>query len=535
MDTLDYHELSKHHPQRYAPGPGHLDWANQPDPFRTYEGAPRTHLPLRGEGIATRYNDLRAGSLPPPAPFDLDPVAVLFELSLGLSAWKQYGTSRWALRCNPSSGNLHPTEGYLLAPALPGLAAGVHHYVSRDHRLEHRAGISDPRWNDAFGGGIFVGVTSIFWREAWKYGLRAFRYCQHDVGHAVAAIAYAAAALGWRARRFAAIGDDALARLLGVDRDEDFAAAEREAPDCLIWIGTEDAEPDLAPLLEGAATAAWQGRANRLSRNHRDWPDIGRVHAASHKPDTPESAPGRPAPLPPSVPPALDLSAARIFRQRRSAMAFDGETAIGAEAFFAMLDATLPRPQAPPWNAWSEPAAVHLALFVHRVDGLEPGLYFLLRDAAKRNELRAALRADWLWSKVGPEHLPLYLLLPHDLREAARTISCHQDIAADSCFSLGMLARMADVEREPWRYRLRYWECGMIGQTLYLEAEAAGVRGTGIGCFFDDEMHRLLGLRDRNWQSLYHFTVGGAVDDPRLTTLPPYSGQRDVADSRNGG
>ncbi|MCK7581941.1 MAG: hypothetical protein MZV65_44195 [Chromatiales bacterium] len=75
----------------------------------------------------------------------------------------------------------------------------------------------------------------------------------------------------------------------------------------------------------------------------------------------------------------------------------------------------------------------------------------------------------------------------------------------------------------------------MIGQALYLEAEAAGVRGTGIGCFFDDEMHRLLGLRDRTWQSLYHFTVGGAVDDPRLTTLPPYSGQRDVADSRNGG
>jgi hypothetical protein len=63
----------------------------------------------------------------------------------------------------------------------------------------------------------------------------------------------------------------------------------------------------------------------------------------------------------------------------------------------------------------------------------------------------------------------------------------------------------------------------MIGQVLYLEAEAAGLRGTGIGCFFDDEMHHLLGLRGPDWQSLYHFTVGGHVDDPRLTTLPPYS------------
>jgi hypothetical protein len=25
------------------------------------------------------------------------------------------------------------------------------------------------------------------------------------------------------------------------------------------------------------------------------------------------------------------------------------------------------------------------------------------------------------------------------------------------------------------------------------------------------------------FQSLYHFTTGGHVEDPRLTTLPPYS------------
>jgi hypothetical protein len=62
----------------------------------------------------------------------------------------------------------------------------------------------------------------------------------------------------------------------------------------------------------------------------------------------------------------------------------------------------------------------------------------------------------------------------------------------------------------------------MIGQALYLEAEAAGVRATGIGCFFDEEMHRLLGLESGAWQSLYHFTVGGAVADHRITTLPPY-------------
>jgi hypothetical protein len=65
----------------------------------------------------------------------------------------------------------------------------------------------------------------------------------------------------------------------------------------------------------------------------------------------------------------------------------------------------------------------------------------------------------------------------------------------------------------------------MLGQVLYLEAEAAGVRATGVGCFFDDEMHALLGIGDLRWQSLYHFTMGGAVDDPRLSTMPPYQFQ----------
>jgi hypothetical protein len=40
IDTvLRYHQQSKHHFFRYAPGPDHLDWANQPDPFRRYTGA----------------------------------------------------------------------------------------------------------------------------------------------------------------------------------------------------------------------------------------------------------------------------------------------------------------------------------------------------------------------------------------------------------------------------------------------------------------------------------------------------------------
>jgi SagB-type dehydrogenase family enzyme len=520
MEPLDrvlaYHERSKHRLDRYAPGPGYLDWANQPNPFRTYQGATRIALPLLADGLAVPYRSVRAGPLPSSSPINLDTIGTLFELSFAISAWKAYAGSAWALRCNPSSGNLHPTEAYLVVAQMPGLDAGVYHYVSREHALERRAALPQLGLEE----GVVVGVASIYWREAWKYGMRAFRYCQHDCGHAIAALAYAASTLGWQTKLLDAAADADVAHLLGLDATG--YGAEREQPDCLIWVGTGEA-PSLDPLLAAADAVRWEGRANRLSESHVEWPDIDAVHAATLKPRT-QPQPGARRDAPRQHAPGFDLAAATLIRQRRSAVDFDAVTSISAQAFYAMLEAVQPGSDAPPWNAWCDDAVVHLALFVHRIEGLEPGLYLLLRSEAHLQPLREALPEAWLWRKTGPEHLGLYLLLPHDLQEAARIISCHQDIAADSCFSLGMLASFAGLMDAPWRYRRLFWECGLIGQVLYLEAEAAGVRATGIGCFFDDEMHRLLGLQSTEWQSLYHFTVGGPVEDRRLTTLAPYPG-----------
>ena len=166
-------------------------------------------------------------------------------------------------------------------------------------------------------------------------------------------------------------------------------------------------------------------------------------------------------------------------------------------------------------------------LFVHRITGLEPGLYLWLRARVDADALRQAFRANLNWKAVtdSSTKAPLYRLGRGDLRDFARTLSCHQDIAADGAFSLGMLARFEPVlrERGASAYRELFWESGMIGQALYLAGEAAGVRGTGMGCYFDDVLHRALGLAGHDWQSLYHFTIGGAVEDLRLRTAPPYS------------
>lgn len=87
-----------------------------------------------------------------------------------------------------------------------------------------------------------------------------------------------------------------------------------------------------------------------------------------------------------------------------------------------------------------------------------------------------------------PNDLPLFWLLQEDAQRLAAQVSCQQGIAGDSAFSLGMLAEFEGRLRQGRRrwYPRLFWEAGVVGQVLYLEAEAAGVRGTGIGCFFDD-------------------------------------------------
>ncbi len=545
MDTLEialrYHETTKHHPHRYARSLGYLDWATQPDPFRRYAGAPCVPLLLAGAATAPSYDALYESGAIAPQPVRLESMSEFFQYSLALSAWKEYQGSRWALRINPSSGNLHPTEGYLAIGVVEGLAdvPGVFHYAPQDHVLERRCEMPADVWDrliDGFPSGTFlVGLTSIHWREAWKYGERAYRYCQHDVGHALAAACLSAALQGWQVLPLTKMSDADLCALLGLNRADDFENAEREHPDLLfavspsaqLGIGTV---PLCLPsdALGSVIGSKWYGSANRLSSDHVEWELIDSVAEACVKPSTSElaaSAPTieTPVPLNPHRP---STPARTLIHQRRSAVAMDGRTSMTAEQFYLMMDRVLPRFNHPPWSALGPPTHVHLGLFVHLVEGLTPGLYFLVRAPGQLATLRESMRPEFTWQKPAgcPKTVPLYHLMSGDARATAGRVSCGQDIAAYGTFSLGMIVDFEGPLQThgAWIYRRFFWETGMIGQVLYLEAEAAGIRSTGIGCFFDDSVHDLFGFKDRKYQSLYHFTVGGPVEDSRLTTLPPY-------------
>lgn len=546
--VLEYHATTKHHPHRYARSLGYLDWETQPDPFRRFEGAPLVRLPIPTDDDTPPYDDLYKLGAVKSAPLSMPSISRLFECSLAISAWKQAGEARWALRVNPSSGNLHPTEGYLVVGAVCGIGElpALYHYAPKEHGLERRTEFASETWdrlmklfpNESF----LVGLTSILWREAWKYGERAFRYCQHDVGHALGALRLAAATLGWQLVMLAGLRDTEIGQLLGVDRDADFANAEREHPDLVAVVLTEPVDGPLPTSLDTSAIAPiargdWAGKANVLSNDHAEWPIIDRVAQATEKTaDGVASAMSRSAGreidrAPAAVLRPCDMTARQVIRQRRSALGFDGSTSISGSTFFHILSRVLPRPggSGVPWDCWPWSPHVDLLMFVHRVEGLPRGLYCLVRDTSRLERLRDATKTEFTWSKpnplsADPDSLPLYALAEVDCRRAASQLSLGQDIAGDGVFSLGMVA---DFERGlrkhgAWFYRRFFWEAGLVGQVLYLEAEAAGIRATGIGAYFDDAVHEVFGLGGREFQSMYHFTMGGPVDDVRLSTLSAY-------------
>ncbi len=116
--------------------------ATQPNPYRTYSNTKKTILPLSFENKTLEYsqafnqiaNQNKEEILS--APLCIEAVSQFFQFSLGLAAIKEYGEQSWALRCNASSGNLQPSEAYLISSSIQGIDDGLYHYSPQEHELE---------------------------------------------------------------------------------------------------------------------------------------------------------------------------------------------------------------------------------------------------------------------------------------------------------------------------------------------------------------------------------------------------------------
>jgi SagB-type dehydrogenase family enzyme len=433
-----------------------------PDPFRHYEGVPVLDLPAD-----------------PPVPDRAakDGPTLLSQLlyySAAISASKLVPSTgfRYALRVNPSSGNLHPTEFHFVTHGLQDWPDGLYHYRPSSHMAEQRA-IGDFRSVTNSDAPIVFILTSIAWREEWKYRDRAYRYCLHDIGHAWQALALAAQALGCESRKIVEFPDDEMARALRLNEDE--------WPMLILEISGAVRKSD------AGETVWYGGQANQLSKETIPYPRIEAIHAATKRivNSAVEPAPSGSGEIKLPPPAKSNCSFGEIARKRRSALDFvGGAQSISLPQLSALLVAATPLL-----------SFIQLYLYVHRVDGLEPGVY-----------------------RFWPQHAELERTKTGDQRVAAAGLSLGQDLAGNACVAFSMIG---DLERAARAYgdrgyRYVHFEAGAIGHRLYLAAEALGLGATGIGAFYDEEVHRYLHLTPEQGRVVYHFAIGHPVLDPRL-------------------
>ena len=486
-----YHEATKHSVESLRRARRVLDWANMPDPFRHYEGVPVLDLPADPPAPEVPATEVLLGTsgAAPGGDGTLFLSQLLFH-SAAISASKRVPSTgdKYALRVNPSSGNLHPTEFHFLTRGLQGWPDGLYHYDPSRHMAEQR-GLGDFAMKLAGGSGpvVFV-LTSIVWREAWKYGERAYRYCLHDMGHAWQALALSARAIGCDTFAIGHFPDDEAAQLYRPNPDE--------WPMLIVSLHGKS-----LPLREAdtGETVWFGGQANQLSNKTIAYPLIEGIHLATKRGSnwlsgvpTAEPAPAGSGEIKLPPPAWSTRGFGEVARMRRSALDFQGgKQSTSLAQLSAILAVT-----AQPFSAdFASSRFIQLYLYAHRVDGLQPGVYRFWQERAELEQIKSG-----------------------DQRVAAAGLSLGQDLAGNACVTFSMIG---DLERAAHcygdrGYRYVHFEAGAIGHRLYLAAESMGLGATGIGAFFDDEVHRYLKLAPNREQVVYHFAIGYPVPDPRL-------------------
>src|ERR1700682_3095527 len=223
MTWLEYHELTKHSEESLRQTQHYLDWANMPNSFRHYEGVPVVDLPADPPAPQISALEVLEGKTGNTLARDgAEFLSQLMFYSASISASQRVRSTGaiYSLPVNPSSGNLHPTEFHFCTRGLVDWSDGLYHYRPSSHNAEQRAiGDFGAKLVNNSAPLIFV-LTSIAWREAWKYRDRAYRYCLHDIGHAWQSLALAAQAMGCESFAAGDFPDDEVAQLCRLHEDE---------------------------------------------------------------------------------------------------------------------------------------------------------------------------------------------------------------------------------------------------------------------------------------------------------------------------
>lgn len=472
-----YHRTTSY--RRHGLTPHALDWAHQPQLIKRYP--PLDRIPLEPSGALPRidYFDLvpwgARGAARCTASLDLETLATLLQLTHTVTARSRHGGQVFYYRSVASAGALYPFELYLAIHAVDGVPSGVYHYDLFDGSLaalrqEAVTPIPPPERRVA----ATIYLSGIFFRSAWKYRSRAYRYVLLDGGHLLENLRLALSALGIDHTFHLDFDDAQVNRLLGLD-------PRREV--CLAGVhltgGGEGPPGSPASTAPPAPLSAAIAGASRVSTKEVVYEEIQQAHRAGYG-QTVKSPDGRDRIIDcigrpptswqtlsrPDRPAAVDY-VDTLWRRRSRRNFVPAPLSDDQLAHFlgAIADAA----------ATGASSLLTVGCLVGDGLSIRPGSYVVdprgprLGLCSEGNLMTpmAAACLDQMWLK----HAALHLLLITD------------PVALDR----------AGGARS---YRHAMIEAGRLGQQAYLTATALGLGACGIGAIYDGEAAALLDLAD---------------------------------------
>jgi SagB-type dehydrogenase family enzyme len=478
-----YHEVTKHSYISVRSDPHSLDWENRPLPYKIYPAAGSIALPRELDLSPRPATIAIAGGIADSAanaaeekPFDLEAITRIFFSADGLTRSKSMGGEVYHFRAAASAGALYPIEIYLAATDVAELTAGLYHFSPADLKLrglrrgdwrEYLARASAMRPALAEARAILV-LSAIFWRSAWKYRARAYRYCFWDAGTILANLLAAANAEGVPVEIVTAFEDAPIERLIDVD-------ADREGVICLVALGqsrsTTETPEDEAPATRTTALAPLELDTVPLSAREKVYDDLTKIHRASRLESISEvraiadaSFPSEPVSAasesiaPPVLPPTAALGLGETILRRGSTRVFARESISAEELATIMATSRVPL-------RVDFPSLVESYVIVNAVDGIAAGTYYYRRDSGT-----------------------FELLKPGVFRGEAGYLCLEQPLGAD-CSAL--ICYMANLDRALEAlgnrgYRDAHLEAGILGGRAYLGAYGLERGASGL-TFYDDD------------------------------------------------
>jgi SagB-type dehydrogenase family enzyme len=479
-----YHEVTKHSYTSVRSDPHALDWENRPLPYKIYPTAGSIALPReldlspRPATMAIAEGGIAdsAANAAEEKPFDLEAITRILFCADGLTRSKSVGGEAYHFRAAASAGALYPIEIYLAATDVAELTPGLYHFSPADLKLrglrrgdwrEYLARASAMRPALAEARAILV-LSAIFWRSAWKYRARAYRYCFWDAGTILANLLAAANAEGVPAEIVTAFEDAPIERLIDVD-------ADREGVICLVALGrsrstTETPEGE-APATRTTTLAPLELDTVPLSARKKVYDDLIKIHRASRLESIGEvraiadaSLASEPVPaasesiVPPVLPPTAALGLGETILRRGSTRVFARESISAEELATIMATSRVPL-------RVDFPSLVESYVIVNAVDGIAAGTYYYRRDSGT-----------------------FELLKPGVFRGEAGYLCLEQPLGAD-CSAL--ICYMANLDRALEAlgnrgYRDAHLEAGILGGRAYLAAYGLKRGASGL-TFYDDD------------------------------------------------